>query len=129
MKNAIAILREQKGYSQRELVDMFNEGDFELKISQSSMSQWENGVTKPCKRRMERLAEILGVTVDELRCALEQKTPIEQPTANPAEESPSLTDVEKHLLDCFRSVDESGKRMILSVADLEYERRRNEIVG
>ena len=34
--------------------------------TQGAVSQWEKGLTKPTAGKLKRLAEILGVTVDEL---------------------------------------------------------------
>lgn len=122
--NNIRLFRKKFGYSQQKVVELLADG-----ATQASVSLWETGRIKPSRERQERLAEIFNTTVSELMNVSELTSTVEQPVADMAEESPSLTDIEKHLLDCFRSVDESGKRMILSVADLEYERRRNEIVG
>lgn len=124
--NKIKNLRKKFGYSQQKLVEMLG-GD----LRQSTISSWETGRCAPPQRRLSQLAQIFGVSEEELMADTMQQisaTP-ELLSADSIEGDLSLTETEKHLLDCFRSVDESGKRMILSVADLEYERRRNEIVG
>lgn len=121
--NNIRVFRKKFGYSQQKVVELLG-GD----LRQSTISSWETGRCAPPRRRVSQLAQIFGVSEDEL-----MGDTIAQISTTPeslsADGGPSLTEVEKHLLDCFRSVDESGKRMILSVADLEYERLRNEIVG
>lgn len=118
--NRIKQLRKAKGLTQAALAEKLDDD-----VTQTAISQWETGVCKPRADRLAQLAVILGTTAPYL---LGEDTAEQTPTA-PVEVVPALTDDEKHLLDCFRSVGESGKRMILSVADLEYERLRNEIVG
>lgn len=112
--------RKKFGYSQQKLAELLG-GD----ITQSAISQWETGRCTPPQYRLSQLAELFGVNEVEII----GETTAEPGTAAPAEEATSLTESEACLLAYFRSVDSSGRRMILSVASLEYERRRNEIVG
>ena len=55
----IAMLRRQKELRQEDLAQM-------LEVSPQAVSKWENDQTCPDITLLPRLAEILGVTVDEL---------------------------------------------------------------
>ena len=55
----IATLRKEKGIKQEELAQM-------LDISAQAVSKWENDLTCPDINALPKLAQILGVTVDEL---------------------------------------------------------------
>lgn len=55
----IRSLRESVNMSQKEL-------SITMRVSQPTISDWENGKTIPSIKNMVRLAEIFGITVDEL---------------------------------------------------------------
>ena len=55
----IATLRKEKGIKQEELAQM-------LDISGQAVSKWENDLTCPDINTLPKLAQILGVTIDEL---------------------------------------------------------------
>ena len=55
----IATLRKEKGIKQEELAQM-------LDVSAQAVSKWENDLTCPDINALPKLAQILGVTVDEL---------------------------------------------------------------
>ena len=56
----IAELRKRAGYTQKDLAKLVD-------VDQSSVSKWESGETKPLKKLHEKLAQVLGCTVEELR--------------------------------------------------------------
>lgn len=60
-------MRKAKGYSQAQVA-------MKLGISQGAVSQWEHGVTVPAAEQLLSLADIYGITVDEIlgRSAPEQ---------------------------------------------------------
>lgn len=120
--NNIKKYRKAHGMSQAELAKRVDST-----LTQGAISQWENGT--PPKARLARLAEVLEVTEAQLmgEDAAPQPTAEQAPVA-PMVTAPGLTDAEKHLLDCFRGTDEGGQRVILSVAGLEYQRRRDELL-
>ncbi len=68
----IARLRRQKGLKQETLAD-------QLGVSPQAVSKWENDQTCPDISLLPKLAEILGVSVDELLSGKsEQQTPVVQ---------------------------------------------------
>ena len=59
MGKIISTLRKEKGMTQKELADM-------LSITDKAVSKWERDVACPDTMTIPRLAEILGVSVEEL---------------------------------------------------------------
>ena len=55
----IAERRKRAGYTQTDLAKLMN-------VDQSAVSKWESGAAKPLKKLHEKLAQVLGCTVDEL---------------------------------------------------------------
>lgn len=55
----IAELRKEKGYTQQQLADQLN-------LSNKTISKWESGSGSPDISNLPMLADILGVSVDEL---------------------------------------------------------------
>lgn len=55
----LARLRIVKGYTQQELAQM-------IQTTQGTVSNWEKGRCLPRGKHLRRLAEILGLTIDEL---------------------------------------------------------------
>ena len=52
-------IRESKGKSQKEIASA-------LGVTESAVSHWENGRYLPTVDKLQQMAKILGVTVDEL---------------------------------------------------------------
>lgn len=114
--------RKERGLSQADLAKAIDNT-----LTQGAISQWENGT--PPKARLSRIAEVLGVTEAQLMGEDDNLQPTaEQTPAAPVEVGPTLTDEEQRLLDFFRGTDAGGQRVILSVAGLEYQRRRDELL-
>lgn len=65
----IAALRHEKGFKQDELAE-------KLAVSPQAVSKWENDQTCPDISLLPHLAEILGVSVDELLSGKKDETPI-----------------------------------------------------
>lgn len=55
----VKYFRKEKRYSQEQLAR-------KLHVSQSAVSQWEKGITKPPADQLPALADIFGISVDEL---------------------------------------------------------------
>ena len=52
-------LRKKAGYSQQQIA-------MKLHVTQGAVSQWENGITLPASDQLSVLADVFGITVDEL---------------------------------------------------------------
>ena len=59
MGEIISTLRREKGMTQKELADMLN-------ITDKAVSKWERGMACPDTHTIPRVAEILGISVEEL---------------------------------------------------------------
>lgn len=59
MGETISTLRREKGMTQKELADMLN-------ITDKAVSKWERDIACPDTQTIPKLAEILGVSVEEL---------------------------------------------------------------
>lgn len=59
MGEIISTLRREKGMTQKELADMLN-------ITDKAVSKWERDIACPDTQTIPRLAEILGVSLEEL---------------------------------------------------------------
>ena len=51
--------RKKSGYTQAEVAEI-------LGVTAASVSQWENGETKPRSSKLPEIAKLLGCTIDEL---------------------------------------------------------------
>ncbi len=74
--NFLCMLREQKGMTQAELAQR-------LSVTPAAVSKWENGESKPRIETLFQLAEILGVTAEELMAGKFLRT--EEPNAEQIE--------------------------------------------
>jgi len=59
MGEIISTLRREKGYTQKELADRLN-------ITDKAVSKWERNVACPDTQTIPKLAEILGISIEEL---------------------------------------------------------------
>ena len=72
LSDRIRALRKEHGYSQEQMAR-------KLHLTQGAISQWENGLTVPAADQLMALADVFGITVDELLGREQQETP--QPPA------------------------------------------------
>ena len=68
MGEIISTLRKEKGMTQKELADMLN-------ITDKAVSKWERDIACPDTMTLPKLAEILGLSVEELINAKSAPTP------------------------------------------------------
>lgn len=80
----IATLRKEKHLKQEELAEMLN-------VSPQAVSKWENEQTCPDISLLPQLAQILGVSVDELLSGKQKIAPVVQIV--PEEERKNITDM------------------------------------
>lgn len=55
----IKLIRKTMGITQEELAKRIG-------VTQGTVAQWENGLTHPAFDKLSKVADVLGVTVDEL---------------------------------------------------------------
>ena len=143
VENRIKELRKEKGLSQAELANMPGIG-----VSQTAVAQWESGKTQPRRGKLAIMEELFGVSADYIMGETDEpgtvvapcsdsdqdegqiefaESTIEQETVAAVIESDLSAD-EERLLDYFYGTDDTGRKMILAVARLEYERRRKELL-
>ena len=67
MGEIISTLRKEKGMTQKEIADMLN-------ITDKAVSKWERNVAYPDTQTIPKLAEILGVSLEELMDAKSMPT-------------------------------------------------------
>lgn len=77
----LAACRKEKGYTQQEVADR-------LGVSNKTVSSWETGASSPDLSMLPRLAELYGVTCDEIVRGERAKTPTEPPRREPDDEPP-----------------------------------------
>lgn len=80
--------RQDKELSQQAIATIFG-------ISRAAVAQWENGTTRPDQDKLVKLAEILGIGLDDLLADGNASIGIRQPTAAPNLE---LLEAWEHLL-------------------------------
>ena len=62
MGDVIAALRKEKGMTQKDLADQLN-------VTDKAVSKWERNIACPDTTLIPKLAEILGISIDELMAA------------------------------------------------------------
>ena len=68
LSERIRALRKEHGYSQEQMAR-------KLHLTQGAISQWENGLTVPAADQLITLADVFGITVDELLGREQHETP------------------------------------------------------
>ena len=143
MDNRIRELRKRMGISQEALANTPG-----IEVSQTAVAQWESGKTQPRRGKLAIMEELFGVSADYIMGETDEpgtvlasvedsnqdevqtepgESVIEQETAVEVSEIALSTD-EERLVDYFNGTDDTGRKMILAVARLEYERRRKELL-
>lgn len=60
-RNSVFTYRVRMGWTQAELAE-------KIGVTQSTVAQWEKGKTLPTGSKLAKVADVLGITVDELLC-------------------------------------------------------------
>ena len=89
--------RERKNYSQKEVA-------ISLGVAPPQISKWEAGVTEPSLENLIKLAELYGVTLDEI--------------VGHAQPAGALTTEERDLLRVFRKLNAQGRSLVIGNAEL-----------
>lgn len=108
----IKAIRIAKGMDQKQLADMVG-------ISKSSISEWENCKRAPRMSTLRKIAAALGVDVWDI---IGYDDSVEFDGA-----SSELSKEEQDLIDVYRAMDDYGRKVVRTVADLEFERWRDEL--
>lgn len=121
--NRIKELRKKFGYNQQKLAALIGDG-----VSQAAISKWEKGESFPRKERVKKLCEIFDVSEDVLMGTSAHVQDAKDKPQEKIKAASPFIDGEKQLLDLYRGADEAGRKVIMSVAGLEYNRRRAELL-
>lgn len=107
----IKAIRIAKGLDQKQLADMVD-------ISKSSISEWENCKRAPRMGTLRKIAAALGVDVWEI---IGFNNVEFDGTPTP------LSSDEQNLVTTYRALDDPGRKVVRAVAELEFERWRDEL--
>lgn len=84
-------LRTERNLSQGDLADA-------LEVSRQSVSKWENNSAVPELEKLLKMAQIFGVTIDELVTGKKKEEPVAAPTPSPQSEPQQAPSVRQGLL-------------------------------
>ena len=117
-------LRKERGMSQDELAEKLGYKSF------TTIQKWESGVSEPSMEKVKAIADIFGVTIEQLvngsvepqeRFTGSSKSLTLVPPAKSAsapQHAPDLPPDEQRLLDIYRGLNPDGKTALLEYADL-----------
>ncbi|SKB28633.1 Transcriptional regulator, contains XRE-family HTH domain [Acetoanaerobium noterae] len=119
--NIFKALREEKGLTQQELVDLFNK-QYHYKFGKSAISQYENNKRIPEVEVLQKWAEFFQVGLDFLLGNSDIK--------NPYKEAPEKTDEDIDLwlskTDGYKELPEEDRELISNLAKNLLEKHRKE---
>lgn len=107
--NNIRLLRKERKLTLKELGDMCD-------ISEAQMSKIENGKRKPSMEVLLKLADALGCSSDEILGRDAQAFDVEYFGAPIV-----LTELERDIIEKYRSLDERGRRAVEAVIDAQAD--------
>lgn len=91
LSDRLKAIRKKRGYSQQQMAQ-------KLHLTQGAISQWENGLTVPAADQLLSLAEVFGVSVDEI---LRDEQPEEK---NAKKEAPTGEALDNKLIEMLTSL-------------------------
>ena len=106
-------LRKKRSITQQALGEMLN-------VKKSTVSDWEIGKRSFSMNLLKRIAAVLEVDVWEI---------IEINDIEFDGQTSELSREEQDLMATYRALDEPGRKVVRAVAELEFERRRDELSG
>ena len=104
-------LRKQKGYSQTQMAR-------KLHITQGAISQWENGLTTPAADQLVTIAQVFGISVDEL---LGADAPIIKEAQGTGLQAPRTTEA-RILAAGIDKMPEKERKKALEIMNLMFEK-------
>lgn len=105
--NNLRYLRKQRGISQDALADKLGYKSF------TTIQKWESGVSEPSVSTLKIIANIFGVSMDQM--INEDLSDLSQPSSSAP--APELTEQEARLLGICRSLNEEGRERLVEYGD------------
>lgn len=105
--NNLRYLRKQRGISQDALADKLGYKSF------TTIQKWESGVSEPSVSTLKIIANIFGVSMDQM--INEDLSDLSQPSSSAP--APELTEQEARLLGICRSLNEEGRERLAEYGD------------
>ena len=102
--NNLRYLRKQRGISQDALADKLGYKSF------TTIQKWESGVSEPSVSKLKIIANIFGVSMDQM--INEDLSDLSQPSS-----SMQLTEQEERLVGICRSLNEEGRERLVEYGD------------
>lgn len=107
-------LRKEHNMSQEELADRLGYKSF------TTIQKWESGVSEPSMEKVKAIAEIFGVTIEQLvNGSVEERVTV-LPKILPSAHAkiPTLALDEQCLVDIYRELNQDGKTALVEYAEL-----------
>ncbi len=116
-------LRKERGMSQDELAEKLGYKSF------TTIQKWESGVSEPSMEKVKAIADIFGVTIEQLVNGSVEPTIYLVPTIPAPAPCPNLAPDEQRLVDIYCDLSDDGKAALLNYAEEralleEYKKRR-----
>ncbi|WP_347450734.1 helix-turn-helix domain-containing protein [Acetoanaerobium noterae] len=119
--NIFKALREEKGLTQQELVDLFNK-QYHYKFGKSAISQYENNKRIPEVEVLQKWAEFFQVGIDYLLGNSDIKKPYNEARENTDED----IDLWLSKTDGYKELPEEDRELISNLAKNLLEKHRKE---
>lgn len=88
---------------------------FEVEVTKSSVSAWENGRETPSFRVLQRLPEVLGCSLDYLLCVIDQPEGVTEAGTHYQSVSAARDKAEVSLLGLFRGLSAFKQKALLDL--------------
>lgn len=107
-------LRKEHSMSQEELAERLGYKSF------TTIQKWESGVSEPSMEKVKAIAEIFGVTIEQLvnGSAEERVTVLPKIIPSTHTKTPALALDEQCLVDIYRELNQDGKTALVEYAEL-----------
>ncbi len=120
--NIFKALREEKGLTQQELVDLFNK-QYHYKFGKSAISQYENNKRIPEVEVLQKWAEFFQVGLDFLLGNSDIRNPYKE---SPEQKTDEDIDLWLSKTDGYKELPEEEREIISSIAKKLLEKHRKE---
>ena len=120
--NIFKALREEKGLTQQELVDLFNK-QYHYKFGKSAISQYENNKRIPEVEVLQKWAEFFQVGLDYLLGNSDIRNPYKE---SPEQKTDEYIEILLSKTDGYKELPEEEREIISSIAKKLLEKHRKE---